>query len=795
MISQESVNHKFMVCLTIIFLIIPNLNQAQSLISAQLSDTDIEANQQLELTFSIEQEIDFYFFSVEVLFDETIFEFIEIETIGLSSNGLVVADMIEPGKLGASVSLTEQMEAPDKGAIMKLLFNVQSKAPIGTGSFLFANQELSDSTGEDINTDSIVDSGYTVNESVGEVTLTMDPLIVVTEGDEFNATAKIYAAGVTDDFENESRIRSWVGIINENTDPALWTEENWQLMEFVEKDQDDYFTYTAEVAYMRPEGNWYVAIRSDLDSDEDYKYGGTGEGLWEDDSGILTIETPPPFRYTIAEWDFDDENRLVSKASPENLEAEIEIIGAEFSGYSAGASGQAKNSNSWDGFAEGENYWQVNISTKNFENLKLSSKQYGSSTGPRDFKLQTSTDGSTWNDVSGGEITVSNNWTSGVLESLPLPEELNDLDDIYIRWVQTSDFRINGEEGVSSAGTNRIDDIVVTGTNVNVESIEIWPGDTNNDGVVDELDLLPIGQYWLSEGPQPIYNSISWAARSVETWIPQAAAFADANGSGRVDHNDLQPIGLNFGKSRSSAKSEDHFDIVAQYEIDRLEMCDTLALYLIAQVELEISGFSLRMKVEGIDPGSWSVVSVNPMEWGEDWVEENRMLRFEIRNSNFHAATMVHKGKAEPVWSDQLVRVVIRAEETWLNPATVQVIRAGVSSDKNTYMLKDVYLTDVIDGDREISNPEIPSTTQLMVNYPNPFNPVTVIPYALSETGDVRIDIFDTIGRRVTSIFREAQQPGEYTINFDGSSLSSGVYIYRLKVNNFQQTKMMTLVK
>lgn len=793
--TQKNQPITFVSTLCLILLIAPLPTLAQASVSVTLSQSEVKANDPIHLTFSLDTVEDFYYFSAEILFDNTIFEFVNIETTGLTSNGLSVADIIEPGRLGASVTLTEAMATADQGAFMRLIFNVKSKASVGIGAFTFENEDLSDSSGEPIVTNSIADSGFTIIESIGEAVLTMDQLAVVTEGNIFNATGKIYAADITNDPANQSRIRTWVGVHNLNSDPATWTEENWHLMDFVERDAENYFIYSGEIAFMRPVGDWYVAIRSDLDADGVYKYGGKN-GLWNNDSALLTIEKAPAFRYTVAGWNFNDETVTTSQSVPDNANAEIEIVGASFSGYSAGATGKAKNSNGWSFSAEEENYWQVVISTKNFEDLRISSKQYGSGTGPRDFKLQTSSDGLNWDNVPGGEITVETNWTSGVISNLSLPTGINDLNEAYIRWVHTTDFRVDGQEGIGNTGTSRIDDILITGTNTNVQTVEVWPGDTNNDGIVDEADLLPIGQYWLTKGPEPIYNSSSWNAREVEGWVPQAATFADASGSGRVDQNDLQPIGLNFGQNRITPKTtENRFDVIAHYEINPLEMGESVDLYLLTPEKIEISGISIRLQIDGVNPEAWSIDSVEPMEWGEEWIETNRMLRFETRNNNYHAASMVHKGAIEPVLSDQLVRITIRANESWLQSAIAGILRTTVSSGTNTYSLKDIYLTDNPEGDRDISDPEIPTQTQLLLNYPNPFNPTTVIPYTLSETGDVRVDIYDTIGRRVTSIFREAQQPGEYQINFDGSSLSSGVYIYRLNVNNIRQTRMMTLVK
>ena len=94
----------------------------------------------------------------------------------------------------------------------------------------------------------------------------------------------------------------------------------------------------------------------------------------------------------------------------------------------------------------------------------------------------------------------------------------------------------------------------------------------------------------------------------------------------------------------------------------------------------------------------------------------------------------------------------------------------------------------------EKNNPT-PISFKLYQNYPNPFNSVTVIPYEVSNTSFVLIKVSDILGRGVASLVNETRDEGSYTVNFDASSLPSGVYIYTLRVNNFVSRKKMTVLK
>ncbi len=89
----------------------------------------------------------------------------------------------------------------------------------------------------------------------------------------------------------------------------------------------------------------------------------------------------------------------------------------------------------------------------------------------------------------------------------------------------------------------------------------------------------------------------------------------------------------------------------------------------------------------------------------------------------------------------------------------------------------------------------VPKEFTLDQNYPNPFNPSTAISYQLSAQSKVELKIFDVLGREVQTLVKEIQSAGNYKVNFDATSLPSGIYIYQIKADNFIQSKKMILIK
>lgn len=84
---------------------------------------------------------------------------------------------------------------------------------------------------------------------------------------------------------------------------------------------------------------------------------------------------------------------------------------------------------------------------------------------------------------------------------------------------------------------------------------------------------------------------------------------------------------------------------------------------------------------------------------------------------------------------------------------------------------------------------------ELEQNYPNPFNPSTIINYQIPSDGIVTLKIYDILGNEVKLLVNEFKTAGRYSINFDGSNLATGVYVYKIQAGNFTSNRKMMLVK
>lgn len=166
-----------------------------------------------------------------------------------------------------------------------------------------------------------------------------------------------------------------------------------------------------------------------------------------------------------------------------------------------------------------------------------------------------------------------------------------------------------------------------------------------------------------------------------------------------------------------------------------------------------------------------------PDGWTIELVDLNSGTTIDIKDQHGYSFDHQLKAKASPK-----------------SPTDLYTFALGKSKSVNQlqFMLK-------VNTGQAVSNEDdlgIPREVELYQNYPNPFNPSSVIRFGVPEQAPVQLEVFDILGRKVMTLLNgDIKQPGRYNINFDGRSLASGMYIYRLVIGNKVLTKKMTLIK
>lgn len=783
--------------LPVMSFLLPVFCHAQAAITANLSGPEYRPGDLVEVMITLDSPEDAYFFSTEILYNPEILTYVTADHAGIFSDGLSISNELSAGRIGASAVRTTPLAVPGSGEMMRILFEVNRYSGSGETLIRFENSELVNSLDQVIEQSAILDAVVDVEEVISHLRVTTPASVEVTEGDSFVATTELFAAGITSAGGNEARLTVWIGLNSEDTDPLGWEESVWRVMDYTGT-ADSFYQYAAEVALQTPVGTYFMAARAELDANSELFYGGIGD-FWNagsNPSAELTVFDQPPFRYSIAEWNFDDESLSVSKSLPQNDGVLISVIGAGTPGFAAGAGGRAASVSGWSGYdPDNPKYWQILVSTEGLQDVQLSSKQSGTSSSPRDFQIQVSLDGSVWTDVPGGTMTMTTSFNDAAVENLSLPDFADNEPEVYVRWLQTSDFRVDGDSIVTT-GSNRIDDIQVSGTNPGAERTEVWPGDTNNDQVVDEQDVLPLSAYWNSRGPLPVYPTRSWTPRDSEAWIPVEATYADANGDGVVNQNDLLPIGLNFGQSRTVGKQSLPVAPIASLEIEKLKAGQEKSFYIFSDEPVSVSGVSFRVRINNVAESDWEIVQGEGAEWSREWRESGKLLDFTLINDGGISSSRAYRGVMktdEPV--SLLADIRIKALRDWHSGAQAELIRATVLNGREMTPLQNVTISETQDGGAVDPITEIPDQTLLLQNFPNPFNPATSIRYTLAVPSEVRVDIFNTAGRRVATLVEGSQPAGEYMVPFDASMLSSGVYFYRLQTQRYTKTRSMVLIK
>ena len=110
------------------------------------------------------------------------------------------------------------------------------------------------------------------------------------------------------------------------------------------------------------------------------------------------------------------------------------------------------------------------------------------------------------------------------------------------------------------------------------------------------------------------------------------------------------------------------------------------------------------------------------------------------------------------------------------------------------YTLRGCVINGILYGDTTLTGIQqsgsiFPTGFFLMQNYPNPFNPVTNLEFGISDLGFVTLKVYDALGKVVKTLVNEYKPAGNYSLEFDGSDLPSGIYFYKLEAGDLRKQK------
>ena len=155
--------------------------------------------------------------------------------------------------------------------------------------------------------------------------------------------------------------------------------------------------------------------------------------------------------------------------------------------------------------------------------------------------------------------------------------------------------------------------------------------------------------------------------------------------------------------------------------------------------------------------------------------------------------TIGHGGGALPSPSTYRIVVMGNDKAAAQSVPTEDGIAYPRQANGGTYELKVFTGTTAVES--KSTDPSLPNEYALYQNYPNPFNPVTTIEYKVKDRCHVLLKVYDTLGKEVTMVVNAEHQPGFYRVSFNAQNLASGVYFYKIQMQEFQAVRKMVVLE
>jgi VWFA-related protein len=337
-------------------------------------------------------------------------------------------------------------------------------------------------------------------------------------------------------------------------------------------------------------------------------------------------------------------------------------------------------------------------------------------------------------------------------------------------------------------------------------SASIWPGDCDNNAIVNAADVLPIGLYYGQKNATTATANnpgIQWQAYKRSFWLSDSLGkkvYADADGNGVVDGADVLAVGLNYGKTIARVQSAELGKTVANQQMDgSLEIASVmrvsgkrLAVPIALKTTKPVYGIAFTLSISpsakfGAVDTAGTVLGTSLMLTKPS--DDLGMAEIGITSTNGTA----FQG------TGRLLTVMLDLEDNASAPITCDILNISANDARgNTLNLAGLSYRGSIPENGQGST--VPTEFGLSQNYPNPFNPSTNFELRIASPGFVTLKVFDMLGRVVASLVHQERAPGIYVEHWDASALPSGVYYFRMSVTElsgsvFTQTRRLMLVK
>ncbi|GEM_PF-1410424 len=340
------------------------------------------------------------------------------------------------------------------------------------------------------------------------------------------------------------------------------------------------------------------------------------------------------------------------------------------------------------------------------------------------------------------------------------------------------------------------------------QCLTVWPGDTNNDGKVDQVDVLPLGLYWGRTGSACASSqSCAWNARCCTPWTTLAATYADANGDGVVNQVDVLCLGLNWNKTHTT-----NLPLASGVLLEKTGSVASASLAPdVKPVQAPNQEFFVRIKASEVnnlfglsfellyDQSNFvQILAVEPDSLlGSDVVFYSNV---EASAGKIAVGISRKAGQTGVTGTGSTVRVkaiissnipdktIIRfsLQNAVANDANGAPIQLALQSASTTVMTTAIVSHEAL---------FIPTEYRLEQNHPNPFNPATTIRFALPHSAHVTLRIFDLVGREIATLVDDELAAGRHETRWEANGVESGVYLYQLRAGEFVETKRLLVVK